>query len=395
MISNRSDRPFPPCLSTGLIPVLMLLSILPARAEGRVRTVEAALAEAGNNRSELRQALDQVSAIERDGMEFLIVNMPAADLQNLTAEFLVEHVHYAYKAWNESKWHDQVPREIFLNNVLPYCSIDERRDPWRKDLYTRFQPLVADATTPGQAAALLNQKVFPLVDVKYSRRRPKANQSPYESIDAHVASCSGLSVLLIDACRAVGVPARFVGTPLWSDRSGNHSWVEIWDNGWHFTGAAEPNGDDLDKAWFTGRAAKALRDEPRHAIYASSFKRTPLLFPLVWNRRSDSVYAVNVTDRYTRQPRTLAPGSVEVMICVWDKAQRDRVAAQIRVLNSDYKPVFTGISNDERFDGNDHLRAVLPNNQSYKIVISHDGVEMTKTVEIKDDGQLLNFVLRE
>ncbi|MEE9394119.1 MAG: hypothetical protein V3W41_16595 [Planctomycetota bacterium] len=39
---------------------------------------------------------------------------------------------------------------------------------------------------------------------------------------AGTASCIGLSIMLIDAC-AVGVPARFVGTPLWSDGSGNHS----------------------------------------------------------------------------------------------------------------------------------------------------------------------------
>ena len=51
------------------------------------------------------------------------------------------------------------------------------------------------------------------------------------------------TAMVIDACRAVGVPARFVGTPLWADKSGNHSWVEVWDKGWHFTGAAEPAGD--------------------------------------------------------------------------------------------------------------------------------------------------------
>ena len=63
-----------------------------------------------------------------------------------------------------------------------------------------------------------------------------------ESMETGLASCTGLSILLIDACRSVGVPARFVGTPLWADGSGNHSWVEIWDGGWHFVGAAEPAG---------------------------------------------------------------------------------------------------------------------------------------------------------
>ena len=45
-----------------------------------------------------------------------------------------------------------------------------------------------------------------MINVRYhARKRPKPDQSPYESIDAGFASCTGLSVLLIDACRSVGV----------------------------------------------------------------------------------------------------------------------------------------------------------------------------------------------
>jgi len=137
-----------------------------------------------------------------------------------------------------------------------------------------------------------------MLNVRYSTKRPKADQSPYESIEARLASCTGLSIILIDACRAVGVPARFVGTPLWSDGSGNHSWVEIWDGDWHFTGAAEPAGDELDRAWFAGKAAAARSDVPRNAIYAVSFEWTPLRFPIIWRRGIDYVRAVNVTERY-------------------------------------------------------------------------------------------------
>ncbi len=165
---------------------------------------------------------------------------------------------------------------------MPYASINERRDNWRRDFRKRFSHLVKEAKTPGHAAALLNQRLYPLVNVKYSTQRKKADQSPYESLNSGLASCTGLSVLLIDACRAIGVPARFVGTPLWTDGSGNHSWTEVWDNGWHFTGSAEPNGDELDKAWFIERAATAKRDDPMHAIYAVSYAKTPLKFPMVW-----------------------------------------------------------------------------------------------------------------
>ncbi len=164
-------------------------------------------------------------------MQFLVTHMPDHDLKSLSAEFLLENVRFAYQAWNDSPWKDQLPPGIFLNNVLPYANINERRDRWRRDFYERFKPLVQHARTPAEAAAILNQQIFSLLKVRYSTERRKADQSPYESIKTGLASCTGLSVLLIDACRAVGVPARFAGTPLWTNKSGNHSWVEIWDTG--------------------------------------------------------------------------------------------------------------------------------------------------------------------
>ena len=384
------------CFSV-LIPATILLLPVnrPTRAEESVSPLETALTRAGGNRGQLEQALARVDAQQREGMEFLITNMPDQDLQTLDVAFLVEHVEYAYRAWNAARWKSDVPPEIFLNNVLPYTCIDERRDSWRKDFYERFQPLVQDIESPERAAAILNQKIFAMLDVRYSTQRPKANQSPYESTEAKLASCTGLSVILIDACRSVGIPARFVGTPLWSDQSGNHSWVEVWGNGWHFTGAAEPAGDELDKAWFVGRAAKAQRDDPRHAIYATSFKKSPLHFPLVWNRRNRDVYAVNVTDRYTRQAQTLPEGSVEVMFRVLDKPGGERRAADIRIGDAMGDPVFEGTTKDERFDANDHVTAVLPLSGKYNVSIRYNQLSLSASIEVKESGQLFTFRLSD
>lgn len=260
--------------------------------------IEAALERAGDNAGQLREALEKTPDDQRQGMRFLIAYMPERDLESLTAQYLLDNVNYAYLAWRESPWKDQISNDMFLNDILPYASINERRDNWRKDFYERFKPLVAEAKTPGEAAVILNQKIFPMLNVHFSRERLKADQSPYETIETGKASCTGLTVLLIDACRAVGVPARFAGTPLWVDHSGNHSWVEVWDGQWHFTGAAEPSGDKLNQGWFAGKARTAQGDHRFHAIYATSFKQTDTTFPLPWLRRQSDIYAVNVTDRY-------------------------------------------------------------------------------------------------
>jgi len=356
--------------------------------------VERTLDAAGDNRGELEAAMQQVPPQQAQGLQFLIVNMPERDAQTLSAEFLLRNVDLAYQAKAAAPWGDQIPEHVFLNGILPYASINESRDDWRQKFRERFLPIVRNARTPSEAAARLNQTIFPQLNVKYSTKRRRADQGPFESIQSGLASCTGLSILLIDACRAVGIPARFVGTPLWSDGSGNHSWVEIWDEGWHFTGAAEPTGDVLDKAWFTGRASGAVADDPRHAIYAVSFQETPLTFPLVWDRKVNYVHAVNVTHRYVTAAQPMPEGHARVMFVTHTGPESDRVAADIVVTDNDGTVVFEGRTRDERFDRNDHLTAILPLKKSYEAEFTRDTSTTRQSFQLIENGQVIRGDLK-
>jgi len=262
--------------------------------------VARALAASRTNRSQLENALNTVPIDERPGLAFLLANMPESDLTTLSADFLLTNTALAYKARKEVPWGKAIPEEIFLNDVLPYANVDEKRDAWRKEFYDLCMPLVKDCKTPAEAAQKLNCALFQKLKLGYSTSRKAPNQSPKESIEQGKASCTGLSIVLADACRAVCVPARLVGTPLWANKRGNHTWVEIWDKDWHFTGACEPDPKGLDRGWFVGEAAEAKKESLEHAIYAASFKKTQQHFPLVWAMRNKSVPAENVTDRYAK-----------------------------------------------------------------------------------------------
>ena len=272
--------------------------------------VEAALKRAKDNRKELEKALTDVPKEQRKGMAFLVEHMPDSDLTSLKADFLLTNVDLAYKARKEVPWGKEVPEELFLNDVLPYANVDESRDAWRKEFYDLCMPLVKECKTPAEAAQKLNRELFKKLKLGYSTQRRAPNQSPKESIEQGKASCTGLSIVLSDACRAVCIPARLVGTPLWADKRGNHTWVEIWDKGWHFTGACEADPQGLDRGWFVGAAAQAKKDVPEHAIYAASFKKTEQHFPLVWAPRYRGVPAENVTDRYARKAEPDAKAEV-------------------------------------------------------------------------------------
>ena len=384
------------CLCVAALRMLTFTGVSAAFADDWEAEATQALAAAGDNRPAIEAALQQVPAGQREGMAFLVANMPEGDLQRLSTEFLLENVRLAYESLQEAPWRDRVPPEIFLNDVLPYANIDERRDDWRADFRRRFMPLIAGIDDPGLAAAKLNQQLFADVKVRYSTDRPKANQSPYESIEAGRASCTGLSILLIDACRAVGIPARFVGTPLWSDGSGNHSWVEVWDGeAWRFTGAAEATGDQLDQGWFLARAAAAKRDEPRHAIYAVRFQKSPQRFPMVWSRRGEKVFAVNVTDRYAGRQTKRNEGEVLVRFRLLDQAEGNRVAAKIKLLDRDGRVVAQGTTRDERFDSNDHFEAAVPAGQPLKVQLQAEGKVIEESLTPQEDEQLLTLTLQD
>jgi len=368
---------------------LGVISVLIAAGAAGARTLEESLNAAGENRPAIEAAIDGVSPGHADGMQWLVQHMPAEDLQSLSADFLIENVKLSYDAWERAPWHADVPEEIFFEAVLPYASVNERRERWRTKFMEEFTPLVNEASSTAEAATTLNRKVFPIVGVRYSTKRPKADQSPFESIDAGMASCTGLSVLLVDACRSVGVPARFVGTPLWTDGSGNHSWVEIWHDGdWHFTGAAEPAGDDLNRAWFADRAAGAIEGDEDHAIYAATWRDVPQHFPMSWRPWDASVGGIDVTRRYQRQEAAPPPGHGRLRVAVIDESGQRR-ALPVRIRNGSDEVVFSGTTRDERFDSNDHLYAELPLGASYTVTCDASEAK----VEALEDQTLLTLAV--
>lgn len=347
-------------------------------------SVESALEKSGDNRAELEKALDEIDQSQRTAMAFLVENMPPGDLTTLKAEFLLEHVRLAYQAREKVSWGAGIPADIFLNDVVAYANVNEKREAWRASLFEKAWPIVKDCKTPAEAAQKLNEQLFKLVNVKYSTKRKRPDQAPSESIEQGLASCTGLSILLSDACRSVCVPARLAGTPLWANKRGNHTWVEVWDGKWHFTGACEPSKQGLNHGWFVNDASQAKKDSKLHAIYASSFKKTDTHFPLVWARRDRSVPAINVTDRYTVLAKPKKEDLHRLMIHVLASDNKTRLAHPVRVTELASSKTWSGNSKDESFDTNDFLTFAVRKKKTYRIeALSADKKSVLASSEIK------------
>lgn len=273
------------------------------------------------------------AALER-AVAWLQASLPARDRDVITADYLRENARLALLARAAHPWSAAVPQELFDEYVLPYASVDEAREAWRGELRPIARQIVADATSCGEAAVKLNNEIFARLGVQYhATKRPRPNQSIGESRAAGYASCTGLSIILVNACRSVGIPARLVGVADWVSPAGptytgngNHTWVEVWDGRqWRFLGAIEKS--ELDQTWFFDKTRLADESRPLTAIHATAWTPTGVHFPLVWNKSDTTIPATNVTRYYTRRTTVTIDAPADAHLLIRDTTTRRLAAA--------------------------------------------------------------------
>ena len=316
--------------------------------------------------------------------KFLLVTMPAADWEKLPPDFLAVNIREALAARRAHAWAAKVPWPLFLNDVLPYACLDEAREAWRADFRRRFGAMVKDARSRDEAARIVNARIQEETGVRYNTKRRAPNQSPADSMRQGMASCSGLSILLCDAFRAVGLPARVAGVPTWTTINGNHNWVEVWlgadgaaaadapltppeaaawAQAWRVT-EYNPDPKGWDHAWFMERAAAADPARPETRIYATSWHPTGLSFPMIWHLASRQVHGVDRTAAY----HALAGGHRQAiagdrcLISVRATRGGKRVAADVAIVQPG-QPDRTVTTRGEDKDLNDIARFEVPANE--------------------------------
>ena len=298
---------------------------------------------------------------EMDDYTFLKTYMPEKDRATVSEAYLRKNVALAQEARATAPWRDQLTDEIFREYILPYSSIGEDVDDWRPLFREKFWPLVKSCRTTTEAVQIINSKIWNMLDVHYSTKRDKADQSPFHSMRIHMASCTGLAIIQIDAYRACGIPARFTGC-CWTPIPGNHSWPEFWDNGnWHFFSDAVPDKFlPLDEAWFTSYAAQADGSNPRTKIYATRWSPNGTYFWATWRggNRPSTIPADDVTESYKRFRQPLKAARIAFVV---RNAAGRRVPGTIRLIAPDTQKLLAeGVTYDESHDLNDHLILTQP-----------------------------------
>ena len=362
---------------------------------------------------ELRAMLAQVAESQREDMEFLIVNMLDVDRDEMSLDLLKENVEYATLVREKYEWAKALPKEVYQHDVLPFHVVDEVRDAWRKELYEMFAPAVDTCKTMYDAVCAVNANIPLLTGVHYNTKREKTNQSPRESMRQGMASCTGLAILLVDAYRAVGIPARFAGTASWHDNRGNHSWTEVWlDGEWRVTEYYFPS--QLDHLWFMADASKAKADDRTYAIYATRFGKAQDWFPMVWadGDKEDcaiedlphTIGAENVTERYIalayeQYTRHIEAGTHTFIKIAGYKERgktehsEDRVAMGVDVFRGT-EQMGGGLTANELRDMNDMFSVLVPKNTEYELrYYNAKGELQTEKVQLGEEEVTVQIFL--
>jgi O-antigen ligase len=219
-------------------------------------------------------AIRRAAPEERPGLAFLLANMPDRDLVSMDIGILTENVRLAYKARRTVPLASEVPEDVFLNFVLPYAVANERRDGWRPEFFRQFRD--AAVSSVEDFAEVANRDVFISRRLGYLERdNRKFLLSPRQTWERGYVSCGEAAILVIDACRSVGIPARLAIMPKWPRRRVGHFWLEVYDSGrWRELTAFDPA--PLGRTWVRELMPKIVPLGPENRFYAVSFRKTPI-----------------------------------------------------------------------------------------------------------------------
>lgn len=271
-----------------------------------------------------------LSGKEKEALEFLYAYMPTNDLADYNSDFFLRNVRLAFLAQEEMPWGKSVPEDIFRHFVLPHRVNNENLDSARLVFYDDIKSRVQKLSMK-EATLEVNKWCREHVIYKSTDER---TISPLGAMKSAYGRCGEESTFTVTALRSVGIPARQCYTPRWAHADDNHAWVEVWVDGtWYYLGACEPKLD-LNIAWFTEPANRAM-----------------LVHTKVFGKYNGSESVINRKEKYTEINvlKTYAPVK-EIFVKVIDQNDLliQNANVEFQLYNyAEYYPIASKLSNEE------------------------------------------------
>ena len=148
------------------------------------------------------------------------------DVQQITAEFLIENIDEAFYEWQNSPLFKDIPFDDFKEWILPYRTVDESFVGNKPMLKSVIHDKLLVSNTGNIYAAIENYKKY----VGWQKEMNKYVTSeehigPFDLfIPAFKMDCNNLAARTCNYFRACGIPTVYEFTPQWPDKDSSHYW---------------------------------------------------------------------------------------------------------------------------------------------------------------------------
>ncbi|HDL01639.1 MAG TPA: transglutaminase domain-containing protein, partial [candidate division Zixibacteria bacterium] len=152
------------------------------------------------------------------------------DLNQITSEFLINQIDYAFKAWTEKPWDKNFDFKQFCRYILPYRGSNEPLEEWRKFFYNKYQYItdsMKNKSDPLEAATIINDDIKTWFGFDPRFYLHPTDQGLSEMIDNKLGRCEDMTNITIYAMRANGLAVTSDYTPYWANSGNNHAWNAI------------------------------------------------------------------------------------------------------------------------------------------------------------------------
>jgi hypothetical protein len=167
----------------------------------------------------------KVGAINETNYQYL------NDYSTITADYLIENIDYAFKAWKEKPWARHLNFDQFCEFILPYRISDEPLQFYRKQFFNEFHWIddsLKNTSDPIKACLILNRYL-----AKKFVFCSKLSKCPLLGINDMYRLCGGICehryYMLAMIMRSVGIPVAIDNTPQRNNEVGEHSWMVLMD----------------------------------------------------------------------------------------------------------------------------------------------------------------------
>ena len=152
------------------------------------------------------------------------------DLEAISFDLLVENIDYAFKAWKEKPWAQDLSFEQFCQYILPHRGSNEPLESWRRVFWEKYANVADNLENPEdpiEVAAKINDdiKTWFGFDPRYYYHPTDLGLS--EMLETGLGRCEDMTNLTIYAMRANGLAVTSDYTPYWANTGNNHAWNAI------------------------------------------------------------------------------------------------------------------------------------------------------------------------